>query len=86
MEAVNIDDPPGDIAMLDEALGFLGGLDSLLHSRAAAGWAAPCKGAVVLSVEVKFNILGDWTDITTRCVDKNGRKTFVCTIVNAGFA
>ena len=57
VEAVGVDNPPGDVAMLDEALSGLGGLNLLLHMRALASWAAPSKRAVVLDIEVKFNIL-----------------------------
>ena len=57
VEAVGVDNPPGDIVMLDEALSGLGGLNSLLHARTLAGWATPSKRAVVLDIEVKFNIL-----------------------------
>ena len=59
METVGVDNPPGDVTMLDEALGGLGGLDSLLHARTLSSWAAPGKLAVVLDVEVKFNILAN---------------------------
>ena len=57
VETVGVDNPPGDVAMLDEALSGLGGLNLLLHAGTPAGWAAPSKRAVVLDIEVKFNIL-----------------------------
>ncbi len=59
MEAVGVDDPPGDVTVFNEGLGGLGGHNSLLHARAFAGWAAPSEQAVVLDVEVKFDILGN---------------------------
>ena len=37
METVGVDDPPGDITMLDETLGGLRGLYSFLHTRTFAG-------------------------------------------------
>ena len=67
MEAVGVDNPPGDVTVLDETFGGIGGLDSLLHARALAGWGAPSKRAVMLDVEVKFNILdgsGERRDIS----------------------
>jgi hypothetical protein len=63
METVSVDNPPGDIAMLDEALGGFERFDSFLHTRTLAGWGAPGEGAVVLNIEIKFNILdtlGQW--------------------------
>ena len=53
-----IDDPPGDISMLDEALGCLGGFNSLLYTRALASRATPSERTVVLDVEVKLDVLG----------------------------
>ena len=58
METVGIDDPPGDISMLDEALGCLGGFDSLLYTRMLAGRATPSERTVVLDIEVKLDVLG----------------------------
>ena len=58
METVGIDDPPGDILMLDEALGCLGGFNSLLYTRALASRATPSERTVVLDVEVKLDVLG----------------------------
>ena len=62
VETVGIDDPPGGIVttMLDETLGGLDRLDSLLHARALASWATSCERAVMLHVNVEFNILDDW--------------------------
>jgi hypothetical protein len=67
VEAVGINNPPGDVAVLDETFGGIGGLDSLLHARTLAGWGAPSKRAVMLDVEVEFNILdnsGERRDIS----------------------
>ena len=58
METVGIDDPLRDILMLDEALGCLGGFDSLLYTRTLAGRATPSKQTVVLDIEVKLDVLG----------------------------
>ena len=45
MEAVGIDDPLGDVGMLNETLGHLRGLNLLLHTRTLAGWVL---GSVIL--------------------------------------
>ena len=61
VKTMGVDDPPGGFvtAMLDETLGGLSGFDSLLHTRAFTGWAAFSEQAVMLHVEVKFDILDD---------------------------
>ena len=63
VETVHVDDPLGSFVavMLDETLGGLGGLDSLLHTRALTSWAASSKQAVMLHIKIKFNILDDWS-------------------------
>jgi len=37
VEAVSVDNPPGDITVFDETLGGIGGLDPLLHTRTPTG-------------------------------------------------
>ena len=68
MEAVGVDDPPGNIAVLDEALCCLGGYNSFLHTRAFASWAAPGKRAVMLDVKVKLDVLHNHVNADTRGV------------------
>ena len=60
VKAVSVDYPPRDIAVLDEALGGLRGPYSFLYARTLAGRSAPSEQAVVLDVEVKFNILDSY--------------------------
>lgn len=83
MEAVGVDDPSGNVTVLDEALCCFLGCDSLLHTRAFAGWAAPSKRAVVLDVKVKLNVLCDHVSADTRGT-KEMEDTFVCTMANEG--
>jgi hypothetical protein len=65
VEAVGVDDPPGDVTMFDEAVGDLGRLKSFLHARALASWTTPSKHAIVLDVEVKLNVLEDYGVVNT---------------------
>jgi hypothetical protein len=39
MEVVGVDDPPGNIAMLDEGLSSIRGLNPFLNMRTLASWA-----------------------------------------------
>jgi hypothetical protein len=57
VKAVGVDNPPRNIAVLDEALGGLGGLYPLLNTRALAGCATSGKQAVMLDIEVKLYFL-----------------------------
>lgn len=58
VEAVSVYDPPGDIAMFDEALGSIGALDSFLNARTLASRATSGERAVMLNIKIKFNVLG----------------------------
>ena len=62
VETMSIDDPLGGIVttMLNETLSGLDRLDSLLHARVLASRATSCKRAVILHVNVEFNILDNW--------------------------
>jgi hypothetical protein len=59
VKAVSVDNPPGDVTVLDVTLGGIGGLDSLLCARAFASGGTPCKLAVVLHIKIEFNILNN---------------------------
>ena len=68
VEAMSINDPLGNITMLDKALGGFRGLDSLLHTRALASWSTPCEQAIMLGIEIKFNVLDNL------CESRQGRR------------
>ena len=62
MKTVGVDNPLRDVAMLDEDFDGFGGLDSLLYARTLTSWGTSSEWAVVLDIEVKFNILEIWVN------------------------
>ena len=71
MKAMSVDDPPGDVAMLDETISGIRRLDSFLYTRTLPGWGALSGWAVVLDIEVKFNILDNRVNVGRKLLLKH---------------